>query len=142
MIILKKHMLFILGITFLIIAVSGFSIISIKNPITEENLTYTPDYQFTRDITLPLYSNVTSAFFNLTGYFLNLTIINNSFETGMDGWTNASAYRSDARPTEGIYSILINLSEVSTGSIEQNYRMDNISYVMYDFNLSNAGSSV
>ncbi len=96
MIIMNKKGFYILLLVSISIIFFSFSINSIlinkfNNSLSSENLTFFGNENITRYLEIPRYSNVTSAFMNLSGYsyenWIDSThVANPSFETGTD-WT-------------------------------------------------------
>ena len=62
------YIIFVLLIFVIIPLISAIQVINFDNGLTEENLTFSGNENITRNLTINRYSNITSAFMNLSGY--------------------------------------------------------------------------
>ena len=132
---MKKNLVFILlGIFCFIFLVSAINLTTFSNSLTSENLTFTGSNDFQRNLSIPRYSNVTSATINITGSGPNVCYqesANISDQSGTDG--NCGLNYS------GNYDFNNNLNDGDwTTSFLSGQRYNELTYVVPNCNPSSA----
>ena len=99
----QKIMLWTFVFVLLLSSISAFEVTTFTNDLTEENLTFTNDQNFTRYLDLPMYINFTYSNINISGVHANDNL---SVEIGIDATmvTSTSGYTNQGNMNDGNFA--------------------------------------